>query len=74
MKIGYIPMFKIAIILVLAFWVFYKVSSFFFKAGEASQQIRQQQSNRQVNNEQKKNSNKKGNINDGEYVDYEEVK
>ncbi|MEI9919031.1 MAG: hypothetical protein WDO14_09555 [Bacteroidota bacterium] len=65
-------MLKIVIILTLAFWVFYKVSSFFFKAGEASQQIREQQSNRQTRDQQKKKD--AGNIKGGEYVDYEEVK
>jgi hypothetical protein len=73
LKIGYMPMFKIVIILVLAFWVFYKVSSFFFKAGAASQQFRQQQSNRQFTDKEKKNKNG-GNVKGGEYVDYEEVK
>jgi hypothetical protein len=75
LKIGYIPMFKIVIILVLAFWVFYKVSSFFFKAGAASQQLRQQQSNRQFREQEKKNKKDGGNnIKGGDYVDYEEVK
>ncbi|MEJ0030972.1 MAG: hypothetical protein WDO15_11610 [Bacteroidota bacterium] len=73
MEIGYIPMFKIVIILALAFWVFYKVSSFFFKAGAASQQSRQQQSNRQFRDEQKKKKDN-GNVKGGEYVDYEEIK
>ena len=73
MRIGYIPMFKIVIILALAFWVFYKVSSFFFKAGAASQQFRQQQSNRQFRDQEKKNKDN-GKVKGGDYVDYEEVK
>jgi len=73
LQIGYILMFKIVIILALAFWVFYKVSSFFFKAGAASQQFRQQQSNRQFRDDEKKNK-KGGDIKGGDYVDYEEVK
>jgi len=66
-------MLKGLIIVTIAFYVFYKVSSFFFKAGAASQQIRQQQSNRQSKDDVKKNKNK-GNVKGGEYVDYEEVK
>jgi hypothetical protein len=66
-------MLKGLIIVTIAFYVFYKVSSFFFKAGAASQQFRQQQSNRQFKNDGKKNKDK-GNVKGGEYVDYEEVK
>ena len=66
-------MLKGLIIVTIAFYVFYKVTSFFFKAGAASQQFRQQQSNRQFKNDGKKDKTK-GNVKGGEYVDYEEVK
>jgi len=66
-------MIKGLIIVTIAFYVFYKVSSFFFKAGAASQQLRQQQSNRHAKNDGRK-SKDKNNMKGGEYVDYEEVK
>lgn len=74
MKVSYIPMLKTIIILTLAFYVFYKVTSFFFRAGAASQQFRQQQSNKQFRNGDKKSKPGNGQVKGGEYVDYEEVK
>jgi len=65
-------MLKGLIIITLAFYVFYKITSFFFKAGAASQQMKQQQSNRQFRDDEKKN--KKANVRGGDYIDYEEVK
>jgi hypothetical protein len=65
-------MLKGIIILTLAFYVFYKITSFFFRAGAASQQFRQQQPKQQFRNGDKKDKN--GNIKGGDYVDYEEVK
>lgn len=66
-------MWKFLLIATIGFYVFYKISSFFFKAGAASQQLRQQQSKQQqVRNGEKKNKGE--NIKGGEYVDYEEVK
>jgi hypothetical protein len=68
-------MLKGIIILTLAFYVFYKITSFFFRAGAASQQFRQQQSNRQFrDNDKKNNKPNNGNVKGGEYIDYEEVK
>ena len=66
-------MLKGLIIITLAFYVFYKITSFFFKAGAASQQFKQQQSNRQFRNDEKKNKSN-GPKNGGDYIDYEEVK
>lgn len=65
-------MLKGIIILTLAFYVFYKITSFFFRAGASSQQFRQQQSNREFRNDEKKN--KSDGTKGGEYIDYEEVK
>lgn len=66
-------MLKGFIIVTIAFYVFYKITSFFFKAGAASQQLRQQQSNRQFRDDEKKNKSN-GKTKGGEYIDYEEVK
>lgn len=74
MWLSYIPMLKGIIILTLAFYVFYKITSFFFKAGAASQQFRQQQSNKRFRESDKKNKAGGGNVKGGEYVDYEDVK
>jgi hypothetical protein len=65
-------MLKGIIILTLAFYVFYKITSFFFRAGASSQQFRQQQENKQFRGNDKKA--KPGNVKGGDYVDYEEVK
>jgi hypothetical protein len=47
------------------------VGTLFFKAGAASQQLRDQQKRSFEGNDQK---NRKGNSKPGEYIDYEEVK
>ena len=60
---------KYILILALLFYVFYKVTSFFFKAGVASGQSRQQ---RQA--PEGKKGKPGGEIKGGEYVDYEDVK
>lgn len=52
-------------------YILYKVGSFFFKIGAASQQMR----DRNVNNSHDQKTQKnKGKIKGGEYIDYEEVK
>jgi hypothetical protein len=67
-------MFKFLLVLGLLFYVVYKVSSFFFKAGAASQQFRNPPP--QARNASQSGTSKKGNgnIKGGEYIDYEEVK
>ena len=63
---------KFIIILTIIVYVMYKIGSFFFRAGAASQELK--------NFKQKQNNNAtsakkpKGKINGGEYVDYEEIK
>lgn len=75
MSFSYVLMLKGIIILTLAFYVFYKITSFFFRAGAASQQMRQQQPNRRVPNDGKKpKSDGSNGTKGGEYIDYEEVK
>ncbi len=64
-------MLKGIIIATIAFYIFYKITSFFFRAGAASQQLRNQQ-NQQFRGEKKKSE--KSSVKGGEYVDYEEIK
>lgn len=64
-------MLKFLIITTLVLYLIYKVGSLFFKAGAASQHLRDQQ-RRTVDGDEKKN--RKGNSKPGEYIDYEEVK
>jgi hypothetical protein len=64
-------MLKFLIITTLVLYLIYKVGSLFFKAGAASQQLRNQQ-RRTVDGEDKKN--RKANSKPGEYIDYEEIK
>jgi hypothetical protein len=71
-------MLRILVIISLVVYVIYKVGSLFFRAGAASQQIRDQQrrafdaNSANTNDPTKKND--KGNSKSGEYIDYEEVK
>jgi hypothetical protein len=71
-------MLRILIIFGLIAYVVYKVGSFFFRAGAASQQLRDQQrrnfDNNQVHADAEKKKRAKGNGKAGEYIDYEEVK
>jgi len=68
-------MFRFLLILSIIAYLLYKIGGFFFKAGAASQQFRNQPPRRQNSAhtdaaKEKRNTNIKG----GEYVDYEEVK
>jgi hypothetical protein len=67
-------MLRILLILGIAFYLLYKIGSFFFRAGAASQQLRNQKRPTGVdpNSKQKKATHAK--FKDGEYVDYEEIK
>lgn len=68
-------MFKFLLFTTIIVYALYKVMSFFFKIGAASQQFRnQQQQQQQYRAEQKRDKKAGGNIKGGEYVDYEEVK
>ena len=65
-------MLRFLIILAIIVYIMYKIGSFFFRAGAASQELKnfkQKQNNNATSS--KKN---KGKINGGEYVDYEEIK
>jgi len=60
-------MIRLLLILALLFYVFYKVTSFFFRAGVQSGQAQQKQT-------EPKKSKANGKIKGGEYIDYEDVK
>ena len=64
-------MLKFLIITTLVLYLIYKVGSLFFKAGAASQHLRNQQ-RRTFEGDDKKN--RKSNSKPGDYIDYEEVK
>lgn len=63
---------RFIIIVAIIAYIFYKVGSFLFKIGAASQQLRNNQSQGNNSNTRPKEK-KKPNIT-GEYIDYEEVK
>ena len=65
-------MLKFLIITSLVLYLVYKLGSLFFKAGAASQQLRNQHQKKTFdsNQSQKRKSDSKP----GEYIDYEEVK
>ena len=63
-------MLKFLILTSLVLYLVYKLGSLFFKAGAASQQLRNQQRQSFEGNKQKRKSDAKP----GEYIDYEEVK
>ncbi|HEY9009260.1 hypothetical protein [Ohtaekwangia sp.] len=62
-------MLRFLIILGLIVYVFYKVGSFFFRAGAASQELKAYKQR-----EKAATQTKKGKVKGGEYVDYEEIK
>jgi hypothetical protein len=66
-------MLKFLIITSLVLYLLYKVGSLFFKAGAASQQLRNQQK-KAFEGANNNNPKPKSNSKPGEYVDYEEVK
>lgn len=63
-------MLKFLLILGLIVYVFYKIGSFFFRAGAAAQELKGYKQQQQ----RKTPQTKKNKVNGGEYVDYEEVK
>ncbi len=63
-------MWRFLIILGLITYIIYKVGSFFFRAGAASQEL----NDLKKKQNQKTPSPKRSKLNGGDYVDYEEVK
>ena len=66
-------MFKFLLIVGITAYILYKVGSFLFKIGAASQQFRNNQSTGNINGNGSEKGKKKPNAT-GEYIDYEEVK
>jgi len=67
-------MFKLFLIVGITVYILYKVGSFLFKIGAASQQFRNNQSPGNINGDRAgAKSKKKPNIT-GEYIDYEDIK
>ena len=64
-------MFKFLLIFSLIIYSVYKIGSMFFRAGAASQQLRNPPPQ---HNAPAKKDKRKSTINGGEYVDYEEIK
>lgn len=68
-------MVKFLLIIGITIYILYKVGSFLFKIGAASQQFRENQGNGNINGAGPGDKNKrKPKINAGDYTDYEEVK
>lgn len=67
-------MFKLFLILGITIYILYKVGSFLFKIGAASQQFRENKANGNINVNGYDKNKKKPKINAGDYTDYEEVK
>ena len=70
-------MIKFLLIVAISMYLLYKIGSFFFKAGAASQQLRnyqEQQRKAQQPGQTQSQSKKQSKVNGGEYIDYEEVK
>lgn len=66
-------MVKFLIIVGIVAYVLYKVGSFLFKVGAASQQFRNNQAPGNINGDGQEKGKKKPKVT-GEYIDYEEVK
>jgi hypothetical protein len=70
-------MFKFLLITAVVVYLIYKVGSFFFRVGAASQHFRQYQEQKKTGYDQNKSTTAKApdsKVKGGEYIDYEEVK
>ncbi|MCD9016804.1 hypothetical protein [Parachryseolinea silvisoli] len=65
-------MFRFLLIIGIISYVFYKIGSFFFRAGAAAQQLKNYK-NQQKDADSYKKTKKRG-VKGGDYVDYEEIK
>lgn len=63
-------LFRFLLIIGLVLYVIYKIGTFFFRAGAASQELKDYKQQQPKTTAKAK----KGKINGGEYVDYEEIK
>lgn len=66
-------MFKFLVILGLIVYAIYKIGGLFFRAGAASQALKEQE-RRNVNANATPKPRRSGNKKGGDYIDYEEVK
>lgn len=71
-------MLKFFLIIGIAIYVLYKLGSFFYRIGAASQHFRQYQEQKKAEFNQPKGergkATRESKVNGGEYIDYEEVK
>lgn len=70
-------MLRFLLIMGIIIYIVYKIGSFFFRAGAASQQLRNfEEQQRRTSDPSKRSAQKtkKGQVNGGDYIDYEEVK
>lgn len=69
-------MLKFLLIVGIIAYLLYKIGSFFYRAGAASQHFRtfQNQQRNGQNTASDAKSKKSGKVNGGEYIDYEEIK
>jgi hypothetical protein len=69
-------MLRFLLILGVITYVLYKIGSFFFRAGAASQQLRnyERQQQQQADRVKQAQKSKRNEVRGGEYIDYEEVK
>jgi hypothetical protein len=71
-------MFKFLLITGIVVYLIYKLGSFFFRIGAASQHFRQYQEQKKAefnqNNRPQGKTSPDGKVKGGEYIDYEEVK
>jgi hypothetical protein len=65
-------MFRFLLIIGIISYVFYKIGSFFFRAGAAAQELKDYK-NQQKSADSSKKASKRG-VKGGDYVDYEEIK
>lgn len=67
-------MLKFLLIVGIVLYLIYKIGSFFFRAGAASQQFRNPQRQGNFNGEANPKAKKASSFKGGDYVDYEEIK
>lgn len=67
-------MLKLVLIFAVVFFVLYKIGSFFFRIGAASQHFRDLQQKKTGTRPANSAKTKTGKFTGGEYIDYEEVK
>lgn len=65
---------RFLLIISIIIYVFYKIGAFFFRAGAASQQLRDYQEKEKKAAAANKAKVKAGKTSGGEYIDFEEVK